>query len=340
MITAEIAPGWHVYSLTQPPGGPTKTKIELNDSTQFKLIGQFRSQPEPTERVDDQAWVGLTIEEQEGQVTWYAPIELTAGVDPASLAIIGKVRMLACKESCIPVNQDFTARLGAGVPIGELALASGPDTSSDAASATVPASPTTAYQPEGSEVKISARLVPGVARSGGDSRLEITLAPPGHWHIYAYADRDDHPGSKPTLIAFDQLSGFRAARPVTAAVVSTDNSIPEFGPMHFYTGPVTWELPIEIPPGTRPGEYPIGGVIAYQACETRADGLGSCELPKAVKFTANIVVGDVASSAAGRSISHPSRTRRPPRSPRIGRRIGTANPAHRRLRRRRAAILP
>ena len=112
MITAEIAPGWHVYSLTQPPGGPTKTKIELNDSTQFKLIGQFRSQPEPTERVDDQAWVGLTIEEHEGQVTWYAPIELTAGVDPASLAITGKVRMLACKESCIPVNQDFTARLG------------------------------------------------------------------------------------------------------------------------------------------------------------------------------------------------------------------------------------
>ena len=30
--------------------------------------------------------------------------------------------MLACKESCIPVNKEFTARLGRGVPIGELDL--------------------------------------------------------------------------------------------------------------------------------------------------------------------------------------------------------------------------
>ena len=120
MITADIAPGWHVYSLTQPPGGPTKTKIELTASPQYHLAGQFRSQPEPIKRVDNEAWVGLTIEEHDGQVTWYAPIELAAGVDPASLTITGKVRMLACKESCIPVNKDFTARLGRGVPIGEL----------------------------------------------------------------------------------------------------------------------------------------------------------------------------------------------------------------------------
>ena len=55
-------------------------------------------------------------------MTWYAPIELAAGVDPAALTITGQVRMLACKESCIPVNKEFTARLGRGVPIGELDL--------------------------------------------------------------------------------------------------------------------------------------------------------------------------------------------------------------------------
>src|SRR3990172_846369 len=45
MITADIAPGWHVYSLTQPPGGPTKTKIELTPSSQYQLAGQFRALP-------------------------------------------------------------------------------------------------------------------------------------------------------------------------------------------------------------------------------------------------------------------------------------------------------
>lgn len=95
MITSKIAPGWHVYSLTQPAGGPTKTKIEVADSPQYHLIGQFRSIPDPTTHVDDTAWVGLTIEEHANEVTWYAPIELAPGVDPATVTVSGKVRMLA-----------------------------------------------------------------------------------------------------------------------------------------------------------------------------------------------------------------------------------------------------
>src|SRR3989304_5813324 len=156
MITADVAPGWHVYSLTQPPGGPTKTKIEITPSPQYHLAGQFRSQPEPTERVDSEAWVGLTIEEHDGQVTWYAPLELAEGVDPASPTITGQVRMLACKESCIPVNKDFAARLGRGVPIGEVAAATGGAMARIATTATT-------FQPEGSEDKISGRPIPGTA---------------------------------------------------------------------------------------------------------------------------------------------------------------------------------
>ncbi|MEX2091688.1 MAG: cytochrome c biogenesis protein CcdA [Pirellulales bacterium] len=292
MITADVEPGWHVYSITQPPGGPTKTKIELSPSPEYHLAGQFRSQPEPTTRVDNEAWVGLTIEEHADQVTWYAPIELAAGVDPASLTIAGQVRMLACKESCIPVNKDFTAQLGRGVPIGELASASGGATNSTATST----STSTNFQPEGSEVKISGRLIPGNTVPGDGARLEITLTPAPNWHIYAYADRDDHPGSKPTLIAIEQLSGLKAARPATTAAVTTDDSIPEFGTMRYHQGPVTWEIPIDVPPDTKLGEYPITGVIGYQACETRDDGLGSCELPKAVKFATTLTVGNVPGS--------------------------------------------
>ena len=28
-VTAEISPDWHIYSITQAPGGPTKTKLSL-----------------------------------------------------------------------------------------------------------------------------------------------------------------------------------------------------------------------------------------------------------------------------------------------------------------------
>lgn len=304
MITAKIAPGWHVYSLTQPAGGPTKTKIEVADSPQYHLIGQFRSIPDPTTRVDDSAWVGLTIEEHAGEVTWYAPIELAAGVDPATLTISGKVRMLACKESCIPANKDFTARLGAGVPIGPLdvsspaAPATGEFASASGSSASIVtrSAPLTTHQPEGSEVRVSGRLIPGNTRPGDGARIEIHLIPPSGWHIYALANRDDQPGSKPTLIAFTELSGLNAGRPVTTATIETDNSVPEFGTMRYYNGPVAWEVPIEVPTGIKPGEYSIRGVIAYQACETRKDGLGSCELPKGIVFETTLRVGDVPGS--------------------------------------------
>lgn len=300
-ITADIMPGWHVYSLTQPAGGPTKTKIEVTPSSQFKLLGDFRGYPAPSTRVDNEVWVGLKIEEHDGQVIWYVPIEISPGVDPAALAIAGKVRMLACKESCIPVNKDFTARIGTSIPFDKLDLKVDPAaaTTSPANIAVPPvaSSASAAFQPEGSEVRIAGRLIPGATRPEDGARLEISLTTLPGWHVYAFADRDDRPGSKPTLIAFSELSGLKAGRPVTSSPVTTDNSVPEFGTMRYYNGPVTWEIPIEIPADTRPGEYPIRGVIAYQACETRADGLGSCELPKGITFETKLLVGDTPGSA-------------------------------------------
>lgn len=308
-ISAEVMPGWHVYSLTQPSGGPTKTKIEVTPSPQFKLLGEFRGYPAPSTRVDNDVWIGLKIEEHDGQVIWYAPIELAAGVDPATVVISGKVRMLACRESCIPVNKDFTARLGTSIPFDKLDLSSTSPSPGEQVVANVTAEPTrpqpisaanisTSFKPEGSEVQVMGQLIPGVTRASDGARLEFSLVTPPGWHVYAFAEHDNQPGSKPTLIAFNELSGFQAGRPVTSSAVTTDNSVPEFGTMRYYNGPVTWTVPIEIPADTKPGEYPIRGVIAYQACETREDGLGSCELPKGITFEAMLVVGDTPGSGA------------------------------------------
>ena len=301
LIRAEIASGWHVYSLTQPPGGPSKTKIDVVPSSQYRLASEFRSWPAPTKTVDKQVWVGLTIEEHEGQVVWYAPIKLAEGVDPASLTIDGKVQMLACKQSCVPVTKSFSAREGAiadfGLRMADLDLSMVPSSPSAVADPPLAAA---SFQPEGSEVKISGRLSPGVTRPGAKAQLEITLIPPPHWHIYAYADRDEHAGSKPTLIAFDSLSGLRAAPPETSAAIVTDDSVPEFGTMRYHEGAVTWIVPITVPANAQLGDYRITGVIGYQACESKPDGGGSCELPKGVKFATTLIVGDVPGS-----ISHP-----------------------------------
>ncbi len=41
-ITADIKQGWHIYSITQEPGGPIRTKIELAPSPQYRLAGEFQ----------------------------------------------------------------------------------------------------------------------------------------------------------------------------------------------------------------------------------------------------------------------------------------------------------
>src|SRR3954453_12989305 len=111
-VSAQIAPDKHAYSLTQPPGGPRPTKIDLNRSADYRLLGLFRSEPAPNSRVETEpVWTGLKIEEHEGQVTWYAPIEITAGINPKSLEIVGQIHMEVCETggSCEPVDKDFTA---------------------------------------------------------------------------------------------------------------------------------------------------------------------------------------------------------------------------------------
>ena len=201
MITVKIEPGWHVYSITQPAGGPQRAKIEVTPSPQFRLIGPFGSFPEPTKHIDQVAWVGLELQEHENQVTWYAPIELAAGVDPAKVEIDGSVKLQVCKESCVPVNTTFAARLGTGVPIGPIKI--GDSDSTKTASVTSPG----AYQAEGSEVKWTGHLEPAIVQPGGTANIVLTATPASGWHLYAWSPRDDGHGSKPTLITLSAGAG-------------------------------------------------------------------------------------------------------------------------------------
>jgi thiol:disulfide interchange protein/DsbC/DsbD-like thiol-disulfide interchange protein len=285
MITVQIAPGWHVYSITQPPGGPQRAKIDVTPSPQYRMIGEFDAFPEPTKHIDQVAWVGLEMQEHENQVTWYAPIELAADVDPASVEITGSVKLQVCKDSCVPVNTQFAARLGPGVPIGPIHVDKGQPVP------VVSSVPSGMYQAEGSEVKLTGALGPSVVAPGGTAILTLTATPANGWHIYAWADRDDGRGSKPTLIKFDPRPGLVAGEPTTDAVINTDNSVPEFGSMRFHEGPVTWKIPIKVAADAKAGRYDLSGLIGYQACETRGDNMGSCELPKGARFRGAIDVG-------------------------------------------------
>lgn len=126
MITAEIEPGWYVYSVTQPSGGPKPTIIQLEPSDQYEVIGTFAANPKPKIHIEQEVedWRGLEIQKHTSEVVWYVPIKLADGVQPQELSITGTIDTQACKTICVLLDLPFTAKLGKGVPIGPLNLES------------------------------------------------------------------------------------------------------------------------------------------------------------------------------------------------------------------------
>ncbi len=117
-ITATITPTWYVYSTTQPPGGPKPSKIKLDPSADFKLLGDFHPTSPPKKKVDP-VFNNLTVETHHGTVTWYAPIEIRGGIDPATLTIQGQLFAQLCDPTtCLPGRDfPFTATLGPGMEV-------------------------------------------------------------------------------------------------------------------------------------------------------------------------------------------------------------------------------
>ncbi len=116
-ISATMKSGWHIYSITQAPGGVIPSKIRLAESDAYRLLGNFQASPPPKKHAEP-LYDGLILEEHHGTVVWHAPIEFAGGVDPATLTIEGSLYAQACEKSCIPPKDyPFTAGLGKGIPL-------------------------------------------------------------------------------------------------------------------------------------------------------------------------------------------------------------------------------
>ncbi|MEM6655259.1 MAG: protein-disulfide reductase DsbD domain-containing protein, partial [Planctomycetota bacterium] len=112
VLTAKIDPGWHVYSITQPTGGPQRTVIQVEPSDQFRLADEFDATPAYDVHFEEAIWPGVEIQEHSGQVTWSAPIEPAPGVPAETVAIRGVVRLQACNEACVPLELPFEVNAG------------------------------------------------------------------------------------------------------------------------------------------------------------------------------------------------------------------------------------
>jgi len=201
-VRAEIEPGWHLYAIDQPPGGPRATVIRVNDDSPWLPAGEFAADPPPEshEADDVPAWKGLELREHAGNVSWEVPLK----ANPASSGekLEGSLTFQLCRAtSCLPPETiPFTAVLG---PAGTQS----------------PPSPPVMHQPERGHVLFEAWF----DRSAGTRRqLTVRLLPTDGWHLYpaASADTSDIGEGKPTLVSIAETRGY-AVEEIRARAVQT-----------------------------------------------------------------------------------------------------------------------
>ncbi len=291
-VVAEIAPAWHVYSLTQPPGGPVRTSITITQPASVVVEGAFVARPEP-HRQREAAFDNLQVETHAERVTWTGTLLVPRSEGPLALTVSGSVTTQPCTDtSCLaPTQLAFSARM-APSDANELATklaasSSAPPTARKPTPGTRPLPPASgsvgSYQRPGTHTLIRGQLVRGT--SGARSlELHLIAEPSAGFHVYALADRESKGISKPTLIVLENPHDWTLGRPVANARVVEEPS-PEGGPaVRYYPGRVTWTVPIEIAEGSS-GPQALRGQLGYQACTAT-----SCEPPLATRFTAEIVV--------------------------------------------------
>ncbi len=98
--TADIEPGWHVYALTQGPGGPHALEVTVQQSSVFSLSGTPTSQP-PKRAFDPNFNMETEFHEDSAVVTIPITIAKRAPGGPATLKI--DVSYQTCNDRlCLP----------------------------------------------------------------------------------------------------------------------------------------------------------------------------------------------------------------------------------------------
>lgn len=282
-VAATIEPGFHIYSITQGPGGPVPSKVTVAPSDQYRVVGDFRPEPMP-EVHPEPAFDNLEVEAHKGRVTWVAPLEISEGVNPAELVIEGTLRYQACTDqACFPpTTASFDASLATDEPDHGAAAAKAVAKPADADSASAGS-----YQAANSHVTIRGQVEPKVAAPGDDVKLSLSAVPAAGYHVYPLPWQQPADAvSRPTQIGLVLPDGWQARQPVAdAATVKKPSPIDASQTEVYHEGTTAWTVTITVPQDAADGRYTLSGIIGYQACYA-----GGCEPPLAARFDVTVAV--------------------------------------------------
>lgn len=307
-VTAKMESGWHIYSISQPPGGPVATKIRLDKSADFE-VGKFSATVPPKRHKDPAIWGDLQVEEHAGEVTWTAEVTFAAGVNPANVKISGAVVAQACSDVCLPPKSyKFVANFAGEPPPS----AEDPPPPSPAVplppvgdAERAPEQPSASAAPRGvpeyrgpnTHAIWSGRISPSVVQPGGTIQLSVQARPVEGFYVYGLENRPSEVGAKPTLIVLREPQGWRLRDASSSASPREKRSELTGGNVRYHSDPVTWTGPIAIPADTKPGRYQLEGMLGFQTCNDE-----QCDIPQGVSFVVEVEVAAAGQGESARPI--------------------------------------
>lgn len=99
-LTAKIAPGWHLYSTSQPEGGPIPTRIWIPEGSSFLSAGDIQI-PLPHKFFDKN--FEMEVEYYEGSPVFLLPVKVGPKVAGGKHALTIQARYQACSNQvCLP----------------------------------------------------------------------------------------------------------------------------------------------------------------------------------------------------------------------------------------------
>ncbi len=266
-VQGEISPEWHVYALTQPPGGPLRSELKLVDETVVKLTGKFVAETAPHIIPNDPIF-GIRIEEHGDHVVWSVPVEIGPNVKPesATFTVIYNGQICNDQAGCIPLD-------------GLKVEASFAGYSSDIKYPQQPGSKVIPFKI--AHVTMSGWIEPLELKSGGSGTLVIKATPDEHFHVYQnLANMGEGLSYAPTLIAITEAHGVKFGKPETTSEVKNLLIDEKPSGVMYHEGEVLWKVPIEIPQSLVQGQLLIEGKLGIQTC----NDVG-CDPPAGASFS-------------------------------------------------------
>lgn len=259
-VVAEIIPKHHIYSTTQPGGGPKPTKITIA-SDGVELTGPFSADHQPTKTKSP--YFEVESEEFHDRVTWTAPIRLKkpdSEPKPIDVKISGQVCL--ADGNCQPIEKEISVEFkdyyGGAQKVTQL-------------------------RHPGTHAVWSATIEPAIVPPGGTATIKLSAETDPGYHIYKFQPGDPEPTNR-TLIVASQKGGLLLGEPRTdQQIISKDLGLDK--PFEYYPGSVSWTIPVEVPASAELGQRAVELLVSFNTCDDR-----SCDPPAGVKLMGSVTV--------------------------------------------------